>query len=313
MADKVNFDGLDLSQSGRTKHGLGLIVGKNFGLAPVPTKQTFTLKSSAITMTHLYVAKGSREISVPLPREKAFVLSLWLTPVHNHELWKGGKLHNADVYPAGSISMVHLEEDPQGVLANPFESVHFQFPELALKELAADDQIPEFAPLWRNSYQVDPYVETLGRLLVRALRSDNPWDGLFFDHIVLAIHAHLVNRHSTARQTQWASRRLTIAQEKRAKDLLTEDLSSEPSLGRIAEALGLPPSTFRAAFRASTGQPPFRWLRQHRVETAKYLLQGKSLRLSEIAYACGFADQSHFTRVFTSHTGLTPGDWRALC
>jgi AraC-like DNA-binding protein len=115
------------------------------------------------------------------------------------------------------------------------------------------------------------------------------------------------------RQTQWASRRLTITQEKRAKDLLTEDLSSEPSLGRIAEALGLPPSTLRAAFRASTGQPPFRWLRQHRVETAKYLLQGKSLRLSEIAYACGFADQSHFTRVFTSHTGLTPGDSRALC
>ncbi|MBA2590335.1 MAG: helix-turn-helix transcriptional regulator, partial [Alphaproteobacteria bacterium] len=29
-----------------------------------------------------------------------------------------------------------------------------------------------------------------------------------------------------------------------------------------------------------------------------------------IAAACGFADQSHFTRAFSRHTGTTPGQWR---
>jgi AraC family transcriptional regulator len=32
--------------------------------------------------------------------------------------------------------------------------------------------------------------------------------------------------------------------------------------------------------------------------------------LADIALACGFADQSHFTLVFSTATGLPPGVWR---
>jgi AraC-like DNA-binding protein len=32
--------------------------------------------------------------------------------------------------------------------------------------------------------------------------------------------------------------------------------------------------------------------------------------LAEVATECGFADQSHFTRVFTNHEGSSPGKWR---
>jgi transcriptional regulator GlxA family with amidase domain len=34
------------------------------------------------------------------------------------------------------------------------------------------------------------------------------------------------------------------------------------------------------------------------------------MSLAEIAIVCGFADQSHFTRVFGAHTGQAPGVWR---
>jgi AraC-like DNA-binding protein len=34
--------------------------------------------------------------------------------------------------------------------------------------------------------------------------------------------------------------------------------------------------------------------------------------LADIAVGCGFADQSHFTRVFARQIGLTPGQWRRL-
>jgi len=36
----------------------------------------------------------------------------------------------------------------------------------------------------------------------------------------------------------------------------------------------------------------------------------EKLSLSHIALECGFANQSHFTRVFTSIVGLPPGAWR---
>jgi transcriptional regulator GlxA family with amidase domain len=34
--------------------------------------------------------------------------------------------------------------------------------------------------------------------------------------------------------------------------------------------------------------------------------------LAEVALACGFSDQCHFTRVFSQATGTTPSQWRRL-
>jgi AraC family transcriptional regulator len=47
-----------------------------------------------------------------------------------------------------------------------------------------------------------------------------------------------------------------------------------------------------------------------RVERAKALLLARRLGLADIAIACGFVDQSHFTRVFTKLEGDSPGRWR---
>jgi AraC family transcriptional regulator len=47
-----------------------------------------------------------------------------------------------------------------------------------------------------------------------------------------------------------------------------------------------------------------------RIEAAKHLLEQGSLSLGEVAYASGFADQSHLTRVLRQATGLTPARYR---
>jgi len=46
------------------------------------------------------------------------------------------------------------------------------------------------------------------------------------------------------------------------------------------------------------------------VEQDQGLLRDGRLSLSDVALSCGFADQSHFTRVFTKLTGLNPSAWR---
>lgn len=79
--------------------------------------------------------------------------------------------------------------------------------------------------------------------------------------------------------------------------------SGEPSLVKIAEVLGLPASSFGAAFRATTstshsdGYVIIAWKRQTSVEGNE----------AHTCWArCGFADQPHFRRVVNSHTGKTP-------
>jgi transcriptional regulator GlxA family with amidase domain len=88
-------------------------------------------------------------------------------------------------------------------------------------------------------------------------------------------------------------------------DALRDDLKRENLLLR-EQAAGA------RAFRQSTGVPPHRWLLDRRVKRAKELLPNSSLSLSDVALACGFGDQSHFTRTFTAAVRLSPGVWRRL-
>jgi AraC-like DNA-binding protein len=40
------------------------------------------------------------------------------------------------------------------------------------------------------------------------------------------------------------------------------------------------------------------------------LLRDREMPLADVAITCGFADQSHFTRMFTRFVGVSPGAWR---
>ena len=62
---------------------------------------------------------------------------------------------------------------------------------------------------------------------------------------------------------------------------------------------------FKKAYRL----PPYTWLMVQRAERARSLIQNGS-GLAQAAASCGFADQSHMTRIFVRHFGFTPGNWR---
>lgn len=95
----------------------------------------------------------------------------------------------------------------------------------------------------------------------------------------------------------------------RARDLLHDRLAESVSLAEIAAAVGVHPvhlaRQFRRAFGCSVGE----YLRRARVDVACRALMTDA-PLSRIALDAGFADQSHFSRVFKRETGLTPREYR---
>jgi AraC-like DNA-binding protein len=68
---------------------------------------------------------------------------------------------------------------------------------------------------------------------------------------------------------------------------------------------------FERKFRKSFNLSPQKYLRGLRVRIASHALVYTKQPLSEVALACGFADQSHFTREFRRHFGRTPREYRA--
>lgn len=98
-------------------------------------------------------------------------------------------------------------------------------------------------------------------------------------------------------------------QERLATEFLANHFNKPFSLGELARLCELSRSYFNKAFKESFGRTPSRWLSEYRTGRVKELLL-QDVPIAEAAIACGFADQSHLTRVFTGLTGETPARYR---
>jgi transcriptional regulator GlxA family with amidase domain len=87
-------------------------------------------------------------------------------------------------------------------------------------------------------------------------------------------------------------------------------LNCSIDLTTLASVAGVSVHHFARGFKQSVKVTPHHYLVQKRVERARELLARTELSLSEIAYAVGFADQSHLTRHFRQMLGATPRQFR---
>jgi AraC-like DNA-binding protein len=163
---------------------------------------------------------------------------------------------------------------------------------------------------WRYG-EVDETLSHLAWAMLLALDRPESANRFFIDHIVLALNTHFATAYGGMQSSsRIACGGLAPWQELRSKELMTSRIASPISLKEVANACRLSSSHFARAFRKTTGESPHRWLIKRRVETAKDMLVSTESTLCEIAIACGFADQSHLSRVFANIVGTTPGSWR---
>lgn len=80
----------------------------------------------------------------------------------------------------------------------------------------------------------------------------------------------------------------------------------------LADIACLSPKQFTRVFTAYVGASPKDFLRIIRLQRALYMWQRCPREIpAQVAYACGFADQSHMIREFKCFSGLTPGEYIA--
>jgi AraC family transcriptional regulator len=96
----------------------------------------------------------------------------------------------------------------------------------------------------------------------------------------------------------------------RVKERMQEEFRDNIRMRDLAGDAGVHPVHLARVFRAREGRTPGDYLQQLRVRAACHLLLGQDCPLAHIAVECGFADQSHFTRVFRKFTETTPAQFR---
>jgi AraC family transcriptional regulator len=97
---------------------------------------------------------------------------------------------------------------------------------------------------------------------------------------------------------------------KRALAYIEAHLGTKIESAEVADCVALSKSHFSRAFKQSVGFSPMAYVSARRIERAKLMMISTRERLSDIAIACGFADQSHLNRYFRRIVGITPGVWR---
>lgn len=84
------------------------------------------------------------------------------------------------------------------------------------------------------------------------------------------------------------------------------------STAKMAEQASISISHLHALFRKELDCTPQQWLSRLRLKQAGSLLQTSALPIIEIAYRCGYTDQSAFTRAFARCYDQTPSAYRKL-
>jgi AraC family transcriptional regulator len=272
---------------------------------------TSALRKSKLAVTRIRRDTPGHGLTSPLPAEAAFSVLLQLRDCPKRELFIAGRSVYRGGYGARTISIVDLAEEPTANLESPFDAMHFYVSRAALKEITDDMGAPRISTLTCERGVFNPTVWHLGQALLPALERPDEVGAMYADHLLLATHTYFAIAFGGMRLSG-PSRRGGLApwQLRCATELMIERVGEDMPLSEPAAACGLSAGYFARAFKQSMGTPPHRWLLLQRVLRAKSLLRDADRSLADIAVACGFADQSHFTRIFTAIVGLSPGAWR---
>lgn len=272
---------------------------------------TSALRKSKLAVTRVRRDMPGHGMTSPLPVEAAFSVLLQLRDSPKRELFLGGRSVYRGGYGARTTSIVDLEQEPTANLESPFDALHFYVSRAALNEIADEQGAPRIDTITCERGVFNQTVWHLGQALLPALERPGEIGAMYADHLLLATHTYFAVAFGGMRLPEYGRRgALAPWQVRCATELMIERLGEDMSLSEPAAACGLSSSYFARAFKQSMGTPPHRWMLLQRVLHAKSLLRDPDRSLTDIAAACGFADQSHFTRVFTSAVGTSPGNWR---
>ena len=288
------------------------IIARRFGVAKVPSLVSSVSGMAPVTFSQVRSEDDGVHITDSCPLERNYAIHVSLDVLRGARLTMDGKPHPVGLVSPGGTFLFHLDAAPVATFEQRFNLFRFGISKASIDELCEIEGLPVPTDLRRPGFgECDTLLLAMARGVLPALYVPDQVQQLFVDHMALAFHSHLVRTYGGLRRDPVAvPTHLSLGQAARAREMIEEGVGLRISVKDIADACGLPPKQFTRAFQRAFGEPPYRWLLKCRVDKAKQLMLTSGESLVVIAGLCGFASQSHLTRVFTAQVGTGPGAWR---
>ncbi|NHF57991.1 helix-turn-helix transcriptional regulator [Flavobacteriaceae bacterium TP-CH-4] len=94
------------------------------------------------------------------------------------------------------------------------------------------------------------------------------------------------------------------------KEVIEKNVYNNLNLEELAQLANLSLSSFKREFKKHYKSPPAKYIKKRKLEKASKLLKGTRMRISDIAYDCGFSDLAHFSKSFQRNFQLSPTSYR---
>ena len=236
---------------------------------------------------------------------------------HSHETYSiGVTASGVQTFHCGGTLHASLRGDV--ILFNPDEphdgqrgtQEGFGYSMLYVSQQVVDECRDKEAGLDMAAYFCQPVVRdaAMGHALARAIgAAGQAQESLRAEELTRDVLVRLLQRYGERRSGDEARSAGSIRMT-RIRDYLRSRFNEDITVEVLAREAGLSRVHLTRAFARQFGVPPHIYLNAVRIERAQAgMLAG--LGLAEVAAACGFADQSHFSRRFKGSVGLSPGAW----
>jgi PAS domain S-box-containing protein len=171
-----------------------------------------------------------------------------------------------------------------------------------------DDIWPAFESLDRDVLQTARPVRDQ---LVRSANKDGSVAWILFTRWPIVTDAQAIGVAAIARNLSAPDKvGDTLGRLAPAIDFVQQNFTSPIEVGELARLVQLSVSQLDRDFVSLLGLSPLKYQKKLRIERAQQLLRDSELSVAEIAQACGYSDQSAFTRSFTSSLGRSPRAYR---
>lgn len=282
----------DLTEMRKALHTARDTLGCSLGAL----QHDYVARAGDLTVLHKG-APGTRQMQVATPaQDRGMIVGLSLKSGHRRRIREGSRRHDR-IFERNAIYIREFDVDYSATAEGAFEFFLFELP--ARSDLR----------LRPTNDAVDPLLGALARRMCGWIAQPHLQTPLFLQEAGERVMEHLAAVHADTRRLRRPAR-LSPTEVARAKDLLMSGSMDQIHLDDVARALNMPRGRFFRGFRETTGVSPYQWLIDRRLENARLLLRLTREPLVDIALACGFSDQSHFTRMFQRSQGVSPARWR---
>jgi len=288
-------------------------MAKYFRLGKADSLVISQARKPPLAITRLISSGGLPEQTASIPPEKAFVVSIHLTPASDRgcDIWVEDRHSRIPIWPAGGVGIYDLESNPRTRNPSAVDWVHYHIPRSTLDAFTEDAEKPRVQHL-RSVYGiVDRILWQMTQIVLPSLQNPDGFCELFLDHFRLLFCAHVVTSYGPPCNVRGSFKGgLAPWQRKRVEDLFRENLEGKLRLSALADECGLSVSHFARSFRRTFATSPHQYLILQRIKKAKGLLTANRLSLLEVALESGFSDQASFSRTFKGVVGTPPGKWQ---